>query len=63
MPMTPFRVWTAMRAAEQGRDDGAAADTASPPPAALRPDDDAPPPPDGMPTPPAGAGEDWKVTP
>ncbi len=63
MPLTPYRVWTAMRAAEQGRDDGAAADPSRPPAEALQPDDDAPPPPDGMPTPPAGAGEDWKVTP
>jgi carbon-monoxide dehydrogenase large subunit len=67
MPLTPFRVWTAMRAAEQ---DGsrAPADVADRSTAALaedemRPGADAPPPPEGMPEFPQGPGDDWKVTP
>ncbi|NEK58449.1 xanthine dehydrogenase family protein molybdopterin-binding subunit [Geodermatophilus sabuli] len=62
MPLTPFRVWTAMRAAEEGRA-AAASDGTGPPPEAMRPDPAAPPPPDGMPTPPADGDDTWKVTP
>jgi carbon-monoxide dehydrogenase large subunit len=56
MPMTPFKVWTTMRA-------GAAADGQGPGAAAPQNEPGAPPPPEGLPEPPEGSAEDWKVTP
>lgn len=56
MPMTPFKVWSAMRGgAVAGH--GSGPDTAAP-----RSDPGPPPPPDGLPEPPGGSADDWKVT-
>jgi carbon-monoxide dehydrogenase large subunit len=59
MPLTPFKVWTTMR-------EGPAAGTGNAPgPGAAAPQSDpgAAPPPDGLPEPPEGNADDWKVTP
>jgi carbon-monoxide dehydrogenase large subunit len=57
MPLTPFKVWTAMN------EGGAAGNQAGPGAAAPQSDPGLPPPPDGLPEPPEGSADDWKVTP
>jgi carbon-monoxide dehydrogenase large subunit len=59
MPLTPFKVWTAMQSpngAASGNDPGPGA-------AAPQSDPDTPAPPEGLPEPPEGEASDWKVTP
>ena len=57
MPLTPFKVWTAMHGG------GATGNGAGPGAAAPQSDPGLPPPPDGLPEPPEGSADDWKVTP
>jgi carbon-monoxide dehydrogenase large subunit len=57
MPLTPFKVWTAMH------EGAAAGNEAGPGAAAPQSDPGLPPPPEGLPEPPEGSADDWKVTP